>query len=159
MNCWNFWIPIRHKKGERSFAFPFKTFAFQLLIQCAQRLIEFRVRDIDTPAVLYCGRSRSSKSGDGKCHCDAVIQIAVDVRAVERISTVDDHAVFGRNHVCAHGKQSFRCCFDPVGLLHFEFSGIFDHSCSFCESCHYSDHWNLVNESRDDRTFYRRTVK
>ena len=95
----------------------------------------------------------SGQRGNCEGHCDPVIFMAVNDSAVERFSTVDDHAVFRLFDISAHRTQVFDHDGDPVGFLYFQFGGVADHGGTFCKTCHHGDRRKFVDERRDDIPF------
>ena len=82
-----------------------------------------------------------------------MIEKCVDIRAFQRRSSGDDHAVIGCCHLTSHRLQVIGDSLDPVGLLYFQFRSVFDDSGSLRCGCHDSDDRNLVDQGGDDIPF------
>ena len=118
-------------------------------------LEKFWIGHIYALAILDNGFPFGGQAGDGECHGDAVIHMAMDLGARKREASFDDHAVIGRGYVTAHSLKVFSDCSDPVGLLYLQFGSILDDGCAFCMGSHNCEDGDLIDQGRDDVPLYR----
>ena len=71
--------------------------------QRAERFKKCRVGDVDAARIIESGLPVRGQPGDGKGHGNPVVGPGQDPGAVQRTAAVDDHAIFRRDRIPAHG--------------------------------------------------------
>ena len=66
-----------------------------------------KILDRHIYALAILDNGFGGQAGDGECHGDAVIHMAMDLGARKREASFDDHAVIGRGYVTAHSLKVF----------------------------------------------------
>ena len=85
-----------------------------ILPQPGEILIEGRVGDVYAVAAKNLCVAVGVKSGDGKAHGDAVVEVAVAGSAVKWLAAMDDNASIGSANICAHSGKVLHHNIDPV---------------------------------------------
>ena len=95
-------------------------------------------------------RTVTNRSCNSKRHCYSVIQMRINGSSMQWFPSMNDHTIICSLYISTHTLQIFNHNCNTVRFFNFEFLCITDNSCSISKSCHNRNHWNFIDQCRNN---------
>ena len=83
-----------------------------------------------------------------------MIQMRINHSTMKGSASMNDHTIICTFNISTHTFQILNHYCNTVRFFNLQFLRIPNHCGTFCESSHHCDHWNLINQCRNNLTFY-----